>query len=186
MSNPEIIALALDRHLRKPTRLILYGRAAIGLGYANTPSEIYSTFDVDVILPQLEIETIEHDDQFWDALEQTNAELEPTGLYLTHLFVDDQVILTPDWLNHLVPIRLPNLANLQLARPSTGDLILTKMMRVDPQDRDDIKFLLSELDHLDRFRCDFLERARLPDIEEIQSAFRENWNWINKYLPVLQ
>ena len=49
-----------------------------------------------------------------------------------------QPIERPDWLDHLVPVPLaPPLRHLQLFRPSTIDLALTKMMRIDPQDRED-------------------------------------------------
>jgi hypothetical protein len=32
------------------------------------------------------------DHGFWDAQEAANAELEPSGLYITHLFPSDRVI----------------------------------------------------------------------------------------------
>jgi hypothetical protein len=142
MNHPEHILRTLDRHLVKPTRLILYGRAALALGFKGPHPQFHATMDVDAILPEVEMASIEADDSFWDAIETTNEQLESTGLYLTHLFTDSQVILSPDWLKSIVPISLENLRFLRLFRPSTSDLILTKMMRIDPQDRSDIEFLI--------------------------------------------
>lgn len=176
--NPERILRVLDRHLSKPTRLILYGRAALALGFPDPSRAFSATLDVDVILPSIEISSIEQDTQFWDALQATNKELEPEGLYLTHLFLDSQLILTPDWLERCVPIKLPETKHLRLSRPSTIDLILTKMMRVDPQDREDIEFLLRQPEVDADFLDSVIAKAVLPDIPEIREAFRENFEWL--------
>src|SRR5690606_33860313 len=109
--------------------------------------------------------------------EITNEELEPSGLYMTHLFLESQVILSPSWLDHLEPIEMKNLNLLRLFRPSTGDLLLTKMMRVDPQDRQDLRFLCSHLPHEFDLRG-FLATARVPDVEEIREAFDVNSEWL--------
>jgi hypothetical protein len=54
------------------------------------------------------------------------------------------------------------------------DLILTKMMREDPQDMADIRFLLHrETVPLADLRVAF-SRARVPAIEEIRTAFAAN------------
>jgi hypothetical protein len=178
MNHPEHIVRVLDSYLVKPTRLILYGRAALALGYASPQPTFHTTLDVDAILPEVEMATIETDDAFWDALEKTNDQLQSSGLYMTHLFTDSQVILRPDWLEHLVPIRLQQLRFLTLFRPSTEDLILTKMMRIDPQDRADIQFLLQQVslgpEQLERLLAD----ARIPEIREIQAAFEQNATWL--------
>jgi hypothetical protein len=178
MNHPEHIARILDSHLVKPTRLILYGRAALALGYACPLPTFHSTLDVDAILPEVEMATIETDDAFWDALEKTNDQLQSSGLYMTHLFTDSQVILRPNWLEHLIPIHLQQLRFLTLFRPSTEDLILTKMMRIDPQDRADIQFLLQQVtldpEKLERLLAD----ARIPQIPEIQAAFEQNATWL--------
>lgn len=178
MNHPELITRTLDSHLTQPTRLILYGRAALALGYPAVPAAFHATMDVDAILPEAEMGAIEADDSFWQAIEKTNHELHSSGLYVTHQFVDSQVILSPDWLEFLVPIDLPLLRWLQLHRPSTEDLILTKMMRVDPQDRDDIRFLLQHA-ALDTDKLSLLlTSARVPPIPEIQQAFEQNAAWI--------
>lgn len=178
MNHPEIILRTLDRHLTSPVRLILYGRAALALGFPSPDPEFEATLDVDAILPLVEMELIESDDQFWTALEKTNLELEPKGLYITHLFGEDQVILSRDWLDSLVPVELPGLLYLTLFRPSTTDLILTKMMRIDTQDRADIQFLLAQgAPSLESILAS-PESTQLPDISEIINAFEANKKWL--------
>lgn len=172
MNNPEKILRTLDRHLRQPVRVVLFGRAALALGYPAPPPDFGVTQDVDAILPVVEMARIEADQQFWEALDLTNRELEPSGLYMTHLFTDAQVVLTPDWLARIVPIVGPvPFCNLSLFRPHTADLILTKMMRNDPQDRDDIAFILGS-DPLSpsELKSAFLA-ARVPPVPEVQAAF---------------
>ena len=177
MNNPERILTTLDSHLSGEVRLILYGRAALTLGFKNPPLEYGATMDVDAILPVVEMPQIETNDDFWDAIEATNKELQESDLYITHLFSDDQVILSTDWLDDIQAINYP-LQHLLLYRPNTHDLILTKMMRVDPQDRSDIEFLLGQSD------CDYtilrekISRASIPPIQEIEEAFEKNLNWL--------
>ena len=182
MNHPEKILRILDRNLTRPTRLILYGRAALALGFVNSPASFHATMDVDAILPEVAMSMLDADDQFWTAIEQTNEQLEASGLYITHLFTDSQVALSPDWLDHLESIELAGLNFLQLFRPATEDLILTKMMRVDPQDRSDIEFLISQC----QIGIATLERlvasARIPDIREIAAAFHTNARWLRAKL----
>lgn len=184
MNHPEHIIKTLDGHLHQATRLILYGRAALALGYPDAPDAFHSTMDVDAILPEVEMAAIEADDGFWDAIEKTNQELLASGLYITHLFSDQQLIIRPDWLDHLVPIPMQGLRLLELQRPSTEDLILTKMMRIDPQDRSDIRFLLTH-SHINQDKLeDFLKAANIPEIAEIQEAFQSNSQWLRTLLAV--
>ncbi|MSU49812.1 MAG: hypothetical protein EXS37_12135 [Opitutus sp.] len=174
MNNPEKILAALDRHLDQRTRIILYGRAALALGYPGAAPELGATVDVDAILPSVEMAAIENDRQFWQALDLANRDLEPEGLYMTHLFSDDQVILTPDWLLRIVALPSLGWRHLQGFRPSTLDLILTKMMREDPQDLADIQFLLrQELLPREMLHAAF-STARVPAIDEIHAAFAAN------------
>jgi len=182
--NPETILRTLDGYLTDPTELIIYGRAALDLGYPASDSDrnpdFSSTLDVDAILPSEKIETIDQDDQFWNAIERTNEDLSTSGLYITHLFQDDQVILRPQWLSHIEPIHLsPPLALLQLARPHTIDLALTKMMRIDPQDREDLLFLTSTMTTAERqaMTASF-STALSPQIPEILEAFEANQIWL--------
>lgn len=182
--NPDRILKTLDHHLERPTRLILYGRAAIVLGFPDAPAALAATLDVDAILPEVEMTAIEEDEQFWKAIEATNRELESEGLYLTHLFCDSQVILSDTWLERITGIHLDGLGNLKLFRPSTEDLILTKMMREDPQDREDILFLLGHLQMDPSLFLDFASNARIPPIPELHEAFTANLNWLKMRLGV--
>ena len=182
MSHPEHILRVLDRHLARPTELVRYGRAALALGYPDAPESFHATMDVDAILPEVQMASIEADDGFWKAIESTNHELQSAGLYITHLFSDAQLIIRPQWLDHVVAIDMAGLRFLKLQRPSTEDLILTKMMRVDPQDRSDIRFLLdhsclypNELEAL-------LMSATVPPLAEIMEAFQDNSQWLRGLL----
>ena len=134
--------------------------------------------DVDAILPESSMAAIEADEGFWEAIQKTNAELETEGFYMTHLFSDSQVILRPDWEKWTLPIQQSSFQYLQLFRPATEDLILSKMMRVDPQDREDVKFLIGEhplrIDAAEKL----IDQARVPDIPEIKEAFQINSKWL--------
>ncbi len=174
VSNPHLILAVLDGYLERPTRVILYGRAALALGFPEADASLGATMDVDAILPSVGMAAIEADAQFWTALERCNRELEPRGLYMTHLFPDNQVILTPDWLGRIASIQGGDWRYLRPYRPSVLDLILTKMMREDPQDLADIGFLLQQ----ESINAAMLQAAwaaaRVPDIDEIRLAFMAN------------
>jgi hypothetical protein len=171
MNNPLRILQTLDRHLTAPAELTLFGRAALVLGYAGSPAALAATHDVDAILPLSWLAAADENVDFWQAQQRANAELEPAGLYLTHLFRETEVILTPDWLAHRV--RLPlQLAHLSVFRPATVDLILTKMARGDENDLADIRFLLrQEPISADELRAAF-QCARVPGVPEIEELFR--------------
>ena len=110
-----------------------------------------------------------HED-FWQAVQRTNADLESDGLYLTHLFREIDVILQPDWLVRRVRLDL-NLSKLAVFRPATIDLILTKMARGDEDDLRDIQFLLlREPLRTEQLNAAFA-RARVPDVPEIRGLF---------------
>jgi hypothetical protein len=51
MDNASRILLTLDGHLKHPMRLVLYGRAALQLGFSNPPHETAASKDVDAIIP---------------------------------------------------------------------------------------------------------------------------------------
>jgi hypothetical protein len=84
MSNPLRILRTLDRHLASPAEMTLFGRSALALGYSQAPDHFHSTQDVDGILPLAWLEPPDMHEDFWRAVQLTNAELEPDGLYLTH------------------------------------------------------------------------------------------------------
>jgi hypothetical protein len=112
----------------------------------------------------------EAQEDFWQAVQKANAELESDGLYLTHLFREIDVILRPDWISRRVRLDL-GLPKLTVYRPAAIDLILTKMARGDEDDLQDIKFLLRrEPCPSDQLKVAFAQ-ARVPDIPEIQELF---------------
>jgi hypothetical protein len=56
------------------------------------------------------------------------------------------------------------------------------MMRVDPQDREDIDFLLRQPD-LDRKRLKTaVDCAVIPPVPEIEAAFQRNKEWLSKQM----
>lgn len=171
MNNPQLILQTLDRHLTKPAEITTFGRAALALGFQNSPAAFAATHDVDAILPLSWLAAEDQNLDFWEAQQKTNAELEPSGLYITHLFRELEIILTPDWLSRRVrvPVELRKLA---VFRPSTLDLILTKMARGDENDLADIRFLLrQETISSAQLRAAFT-RARVPDVPEIRELFQ--------------
>jgi hypothetical protein len=170
MSNPLRILKTLDQHLTLPAELNLFGRSALALGYPQAPPHFHNTQDVDGILPLAWLQPPDGHEDFWQAVQRTNAELEPDGLYLTHLFREIDVILQSDWINRRVRLDL-GLRKLNVFRLASIDLILTKMARGDYDDLQDIEFLLQQ----EPFTRDRLEaaftRARVPDMPEIQELF---------------
>ncbi len=171
MNNPLRILQTLDGHLTAPAEMTIFGRAALALGYTNSPAAFATTHDVDAILLLSWLAAEDHNLDFWQAQQRTNAKLESKGLYITHLFRELEVILKPDWLSQRVRVPL-ELRKLVVFRPSTLDLILTKMARGDENDLADIQFLLGQ----DTFTPDQLRhafaRARVPDVPEIRELFQ--------------
>ncbi len=143
MSNPLRILRTLDKHLTSPAELTLFGRSALALGYSQAPEHFHNTQDVDGILPLAWLRPPDEHQDFWQAVQRTNTELESDGLYLTHLFREIDVILQPDWLNRRMRLDV-DFRNLVVFRPATVDLILTKMARGDEDDLQDIRFLLQQ------------------------------------------
>jgi hypothetical protein len=173
MNNPLRILQILDGHLAAATELILFGKAAVVLGFPNSPAGSKGTLDVDAIIPTRELEAINRNDQLWKAIETTNLQLEAEGLYITHLFEETQTILTHNWLENTVPLKAAGIAKLQLKRPSTIDLILTKMTRADQQDLEDIEFLIKSDQVSPQSMLAACAAARVPKLEEIQEIFEK-------------
>jgi hypothetical protein len=170
MNNPLRILQTLDRHLTAPAELTLFGRAALALGYPGSPAEFAATQDVDAILPLAWLAAEDENLDFWQAQQRTNEELRSEGLYVTHLFRELEVILTPDWLRRRVHLPLA-LERLSVFRPSTLDLVLTKMSRGDENDLADIRFLIRREDlSAEQLRTAF-QTARVPDVPEIAALF---------------
>jgi len=171
INNPQRILQALDSNLERQTRVVLFGRAALAMGFGEVGAQFGNTQDVDAILPTVEMSKIEADSQFWNAIELTNRSLEPSGLYVSHLFTDKQIAITSDWLDRIVAIPSEGYRFLRLFRPSAADLILTKMMRNDREDLDDIRFIMSQERVSEaELHAAFLKSVKL-EIPELQSIF---------------
>jgi hypothetical protein len=171
VNNPLRILQTLDRHLTRPAEITVFGRSALALGFANSPATFASTHDVDAILPIPWLAAEDENLDFWLAQQRTNAELESEGLYITHLFREEQIVLMPEWLKNRVPLSL-DLRLLTVFRPSALDLILTKMMRGDENDFADIRFLLTREPLAPEQLQAAFARARVPDVPEIKDLFR--------------
>lgn len=172
-NNPAEVLLTLDHELDHQVTLVLYGRAALCLGFDNPPADLQATLDVDAIITFSQLPVLMDDSRFWDALDRTNQTLQPKGLYITHLFSEDQVFLRPDWEAHIVPITRPETQHLSLFRPHVLDLILTKMMRGnDELDMADIRFLITQESITASQIEAAIQNARIPDVVELQDAFK--------------
>jgi hypothetical protein len=98
-SNPEIILRRLNEQLNSPLELTVIGRAALILGY-DPPildENAGQTFDVDLVIPRDQEEALDRNDAFWSALERINDLLSTADLYLSHIFLENQIILGENW-----------------------------------------------------------------------------------------
>lgn len=171
-NNPTEVLLALDRELDHDVTLVLYGRAALSLGFDGALAEFATTQDVDAIITLSQLPELMEDVKFWEAQERTNLQLQAKGLYITHLFSEDQVFLRPEWQQFLVPIKNPVTRFLKLYRPHAIDLILTKMMRgKDAQDLEDIAFLIRQGGVTSGQMEAAFQCVRIPDVQELREAF---------------
>jgi hypothetical protein len=92
--NPEIILRRLNEQLNSPLELTVIGRAALILGY-DPPildENAGQTFDVDLVIPRDQEEALDRNDAFWSALERTDDLLSTADLYLSHIFLENQII----------------------------------------------------------------------------------------------
>jgi len=170
MTNAERILSALDRRLNANVELTLYGRAALLLGFTEPPAEYALSQDVDAVLWLGQAEELARQSNFWEAVEAVNDELAPCGLYISHFFAEDQVILRPVWLAERQRIA-GNWRRLALYRLGDLDLLLSKLMRDDPIDRQDAQFLVAQ-GHLSRAAIEeAIHGARVPDVAEIREQF---------------
>ncbi len=167
MTNAEKILNRLDELLDAPVELTLYGRAALLLGYAKPKQEYALSLDVDGVFWIGQAEELERNGNFWEALAQINEEFEDDGLYMTHLFDEDQVVLRPNWREARVLIARP-FRLLTLYRLADADLLLSKMMRYDPTDLGDLAFIVGQSGYAPAEVAGIIEKARLPDSEEIR------------------
>lgn len=143
MNAAQTIAETLNRHLTQPTEVVVFGAAALLLDqkFAGRLAG-RSTNDVDIIIPKEREMRVDADHTFWRAVEKTNQELESKGLYITHIFPEREVTLTPEWKQHTVPLNHDQLTKLNLQRPRMLDLVVSKMGRGDVQDLVDVRSML--------------------------------------------
>jgi hypothetical protein len=175
-SNPEIILNELNLLLSKPFELTIFGASALNLGFPGNMGEL--TRDVDLVIPAKDAPEIDVNEDFWKAQVELNKRLEPDGLYMTHIFNDHQVVLTKEWVRARVSVDLPTCDKIIAFRPSTSDLILTKMMRNDMEDKEHISFLLKQEEFTDERLLTLFSNAVLPDEPIIRDIFSSMKNWV--------
>lgn len=160
----QLILETLDGHLRGPGTIRLLGGAALTLGYGLDRA----TEDVDLLQDDAEVRALIEAAEFGEALEATNVELEPRGLYLTHIWGPEQLILSSGWRARCRPVSLPSLKKLRLEVLGPADLIISKLARADDGDLKDMEYLLST--HTTVAEVE----ALLPSIV-VPDVFAESW-----------
>ncbi|HEY0793940.1 MAG TPA: hypothetical protein VGD78_22955 [Chthoniobacterales bacterium] len=182
-ANPHRILKILDRNLAHSAELTLFGRAALALGFGQALPEWGESLDVDIIVASHLSATLDQDDQFWAAIEATNGQLASSGLYVAHIFDEEQLIIRPDWYVQKQRIHLRDLGKITLYRPATLDLILTKMARADdPEDRRDVLTMIA-LDRLSPHAVrQAIAAARVPDLPDVVEQFRRAKAFIEEQL----
>lgn len=170
MNNAFKIISLLDQKLDAVIDLTLYGRAAIVLGFDNAPEECALSRDVDAVFRKGQAEELLETTNFWEAIESVNAALDKEGLYISHFFEEDQIILQADWRSHRKQINGP-WEKISLFRLGDVDMLLSKLMRDDPVDLKDALFIhsssgmdLETVQHAVRY-------AKVPPVPEIEEQF---------------
>ena len=179
-SNTQRILSTLDKYLSNEIDLVVYGKSAIHLLFEGD-RRISLTNDVDLIVPEVQVHLFDKRIDFWDALEKTNQDLEKSSLYLTHIFDEKQIILQPNWYSNKVKIQTDELNYLNIFVPSPLDLIITKMMRVDPLDRSDIVFIFENAEIKPQDLRRYCIEAVCPDQAGIRDAFENNKVWLREH-----
>ena len=168
--NARRILDTLDQLLDSSVELTLYGRAALHLGFPKAPEEVAYSRDVDAVLYMGQAEELAATTNFWEALEKTNEALAADGLYISHLFEESQVILRAEWRQARASISGP-WRNLRVFRLSDPDLLLSKLMRDDPQDlRDALTIASARPMSLTEIES-AMEQAVVPSLAEIEEQF---------------
>lgn len=170
MNNAQVILNALDQALTSRVELTLYGRAALQLGFDKPLSEFAISRDVDAILFMGQAEQLNEKTNFWEAVEKINKELAEQELYISHFFVEDQVIMTSDWKKNRCVIH-GTWQHLDVYRLGNADLLLSKLMRDDAIDLKDALFLVDRAGFSPSEIKDILDSARIPDVPEIVEQF---------------
>ncbi len=78
------------------------------------------------------------------AIQETNEALEGKGLYMTHIFDEDGLVHTNDWISRLAPPpdTAPKFTNFKYDAVSPEDIIISKITRFDEKDKQDIALLM--------------------------------------------
>lgn len=170
MTYAERILGELDHRLDAAIELTLYGRAAFLLGFVDPPEQFSQSLDVDAVLWIGQAEELGEKTNFWEAIEGLNAALAPDGFYMSHLFVENQVILTAEWKSSRQKVA-GDWKNLSLYRLGDEDLLLSKLMRDDPQDRQDAMFIVRRRGWGKADLEKLFALARIPQIDELKEQF---------------
>lgn len=110
--------------------------------------------------------------RFWDARDAVNETFKSKGIYITHLFPENEVFLRREWLEHIVPITRLQLNRLKLFRPATIDLVLTKMMRGnDEQDMADAAFIIRHDSITESQLLEAFSQMKPIELAELRDAF---------------
>jgi hypothetical protein len=110
-------------------------------------------------------------------LDRVNEEFEDDGLYMSHLFDEDQVVLTPEWRDQRVPVER-EFRKLCVHRLSDIDLMLSKTMRYDPIDLGDLRFIIERAALAPDTVAEALGKARIPDCGEIVEQVQLCRDWL--------
>lgn len=170
MTNAEIILQDLDQRLNARVDITLYGRAALQLGFPVGEDGFTFSQDIDCVLWLGQAEELQRQSNFWEAVECVNRAMAGCNLYISHFFDETQVILRPDWRAQRVIIPGP-WQRLLLHRLSNEDLFLSKLMRYDPQDLKDARFIAEKAGWTSADLAQIIRQARVPDIPEILEQF---------------
>ncbi len=127
-----------------------------------------ATEDVDLLQDDVEVQALIDSADFGVALEAANDELEPRGLYLTHIWRPEQLILANGWRARCRAIALPSLKKLSLEALGPADLIVSKLARADDGDLRDMEYLLTT-------HVSVAELERLLPTVQVPSVFSESW-----------
>ncbi len=160
----QLILETLDRHLHGPGTIRLLGGAALTLAYGLDRT----TEDVDLLQDDAEMTALIEAAEFGEALQATNLELEPRGLYLTHIWGPEQLILSAGWRSRCRSVTLPTLKRLRVEALGPADLLISKLARADDGDLRDMEYLLST--HTTVVEVDLL----VPSIV-VPDVFSESW-----------
>ncbi len=170
MTNADRILQSLDTQLDSTVDLTLYGRAALLLGYDDPPDEFALSRDVDAVFWVGQAEELLEHTNFWSAVEAVNDELSGDDLYISHFFSEEQVALTPEWRENRARV-VGDWRRLDLHRLGDEDLLLSKLMRDDPLDQRDARFICDQAGISAEMVRALIGRVRLPESQEVHEQF---------------